>query len=85
LKPTFEILESFIDTDTTPPWLRFPDATVQRVQVFSTAYKVREWFSIGPPSCVETIKNALGIRSFWLRTPRQLYQHIQRRGGVIDA
>lgn len=85
LKPTFEVLESFIDLDTTPPWLRFSDATVQRVQVLSTPYKVREWFSFGPPSCVETIKNALGIKAFFLRTPRQLYEYINRRGGVIEA
>jgi hypothetical protein len=53
------------------------------VQVLSKAYKVREWFSFGPPSCVETCKNALGINSFWTRTPFQLYQYIKRRGGIL--
>lgn len=85
LKPTFEMLENFLDLDPTPPWLRHPDATVQRVRAVSTPYKVREWFTFGPPSCVETIKNALGISSFWLRTPRQLYRYINCRGGIIGV
>jgi hypothetical protein len=83
LKPTFEILESYIDFDPSPPWVRHPDATVQKVQTLSKAYRVREWFSIGPPTCVETCKNALGINSFFTRTPWQLYQYIKRRDGVI--
>jgi hypothetical protein len=83
LKPTFEVLESYIDCDSRSPAQRFPGATIQKVQVLSKAYKVREWFSIGPPSCVETVKNALGINSFWMRTPHQLYQYIQRRGGIL--
>ena len=83
LKPTFEVLESYIDYDPTPPGMRFPDATIQRVSVLSRAYKVREWFAFGPPSCVETVKNALGINSFWTRTPHQLYQYIRRRGGIL--
>jgi hypothetical protein len=84
LKPTFEALESFIEFDPTPPWIKHPGATVQRVQVAIKAFKMREWFAFGPPSCVETCKNALGIRSFRTRTPWQLYQYIKRRGGVIE-
>ena len=83
LKPTFEILECFLEFDPTPPWIKHPDATVQKVQVLSKAYRVREWFAFGPPSCVETCKNALGINSFWTRTPYQLYKYIQRRGGIL--
>jgi hypothetical protein len=83
LKPTFEVLESYIDCDPTPPWNRFPGVTVQKVQVLSQAYKVREWFAFGPPSCVETVKNALGINSFWTRTAWQLYKFIERKGRVL--
>lgn len=85
LRPTFEALESEIEFDPTPPWVKYPDATVQRVQVVLTNFKVREWFAIGPPSCVETVKNALAIRSFWTRTAYQLYKYINRRGGVIHG
>ena len=83
LRPTFEILESYIDFDPTPPWIKHPGVTTQKVQVLSRSYKVREWFTFGPPSCVETIKNALGINSFWTRTPWQLYQYIAKRNGVL--
>ena len=83
LRPTFEMLECFLEFDPTPPWAKHPGTTVQKVQVLSKQYKVREWFTIGPPSCVETCKNALGINSFWTRTPYQLYQYIKRRGGIL--
>jgi len=85
LRPTFEILESQIDLDPTAPWLRFPRCTVQKVQVISEKYKMRQWFHIGPLSCVETVKNALGINSFWIRTPYQLYKYIKRRDGVLGV
>ena len=83
LRPTFEMLECFLEFDPTSPWAKHPGATAQKVEVFSKPGKVREWFTIGPPSCVETCKNALGINSFWTRTPHQLYQYIKARGGVI--
>lgn len=83
LKPTFECLESFIEFDPTPPWIKHPDCTVQKVTVLSKAFKVRQWFAFGPPSCVETCKNALGINSFWVRTAWQLYKYIKARNGVI--
>ncbi len=85
MKPTFEILESYIDSDPTPPWTRFPGCTVQKVQVVSPAYKVRQWFHAGPIHCTETVKCALGINSFWLRSPYQLYKYIKRRGGVLGV
>lgn len=83
LKPTFEMLESFIDLDPASPEEKFPGATVQKVQVLLRQGKIREWFSLGPPSCVEICKAALGINSFWTRTPYQLYQYIRRRGGIL--
>lgn len=85
LTPTFEILESGIDFDPTPPWLRWPGATVQKVTALTPCYKVRQWFHIGPVTCTETVKNALAINSFWVRTPYQLYRYIKRRNGVIKA
>lgn len=85
LTPTFEILEADLDFDPRPPWIRFPGCTVQKVQVLSTAYKVRQWFHVGPISCTEIVKNALGINSFWMRTPYQLYRHLRKLDGVVRA
>jgi hypothetical protein len=84
LKPTFEALESYIEFDPTPPWIKHPGTTTQRVQVALTAYKMRQWWTCRPPSCVETCKNALGIKAFSVYTPHQLYQYINRRGGVLE-
>lgn len=65
-----------------PPWVLDHSMTVQRVSC-ARPMTVRDWFSVGPPSCVEIAKAFLGIRKFWLRTPWQLYQFIRERGGVI--
>jgi hypothetical protein len=83
LKPTFEVLECYIDCDSRAPWVRFPQATTQKVSVLSREYKVRQWFMCRPPTCTETVKNALGIKAFLVWTPHQLYRYIKKRGGVI--
>lgn len=81
--PTFEILEAVIDFSPLPPWTRVAGCTVQKVQVLSKAYKMRQWFHFGPISCTEICKSALGINKLWMRTPWQLYQYIKQRDGVL--
>jgi len=81
--PAFEMLDAELAFDSRPPWVRCPESTVQKVTAMRPKGKVRSWFHIGPITCVEAVKWALGIRSFWLRTPWQLYRYIQRRGGVV--
>ena len=85
LLPTFEMLDVELSFDPTPPWVRCPQSVIQRVTATRPYYRVRQWFHIGPVSCVETAKNALGINAFWVRTPWQLYRYINRRGGVINS
>lgn len=82
--PQFEMLDVELSMDPTPPWTRCPQSTVQKVTAIRPRGKVRQWFHIGPVSCVETVKNALGINKFWVRTPWQLYKYIAARNGVID-
>lgn len=69
--------------DPTPLWVTDPKLTYQRVTASRPYKDIREHWAMGPPSCVETVKAFLGIGKFWLRTPWQLYQYIQDRGGVI--
>lgn len=83
LLPKFELLDVELSLDPTPPWVRCPDSTVQKVTVARPLGSVRSWFDIGPLSCVEVVKMALGIRAFWVRTPWQLYQYIRKRDGVL--
>lgn len=33
---------------------------------------------LGPLTCVEAVKLALGVRAFWVRTPHQLYQYLRK-------
>ncbi len=85
LRPNLEILENHIDFDPTPPWVKYPGVTIIKVSVLMRAWKVRSWFHIGPFSCVEHVKAALCINSFWMRTPRQLYQYLKKRNGVLGV
>jgi hypothetical protein len=83
--PAFEMIDVGIDTDPRPPWVKCPTSTVQKVTTIQPFYKVRSWFDAGPPTCVEVVKMALGIRAFFVRTPWQLYQYIHKRDGIIDG
>jgi|SRR5580658_1785619 hypothetical protein len=83
LLPTFETLDVDLCTDPRPPWVRFPSVTVQKVTAVRPLLAVRSWFDVGPPTCVEVAKAALGINAFWVRTPWQLFQYIQKHNGVI--
>lgn len=81
--PMFEMLDVDINYESTPPWVRCPNSTVQKVTAIAPLMSVRSWFDMGPPTCVEVVKMALGIRAFWVRSPWQLFQYIQKRNGVI--
>lgn len=81
--PTFETLDVELATTPEPPWVRCPGSTVQKVTATRPLYAVRQWFHVGPISCVETVKMVLGINALFIRTPFQLYRYINRRGGVI--
>jgi hypothetical protein len=85
LIPTFETLDVEVSHDPRPPWVKVPGAVVQKVTVIRATPSVRSWFDIGPPSCVEIAKTALGINAFWVRTPWQLWKFIAKRNGVIDS
>jgi hypothetical protein len=84
LLPMFEMMDVEVCMDPRPPWVRCPTATIQHVTAVCPVLSVRSWFDIGPTTCVEIVKAALGINSFLLRTPWQLYQYIKAHGGVIN-
>jgi hypothetical protein len=85
LRLDLEILENHVEFDPTPPWIKYPEATIIPVTVLMRAHKSRRAFHIGPFSCVEFTKAALGITSFWLRTPFQLYKYLHRRNGILGV
>ena len=83
LLPTFENLDVEVSYDPRPPWVKVPEARIQKVTTTIRTPSVRSWFDIGPPSCVELAKYALGINAFTVRTPYQLWKYIQKRNGVL--
>ena len=84
-RPNLEILENHIEMDPTPPWIKYPGVTIVPVKKLFKPWKVRNWCHIGPFTCVEAVKYALGINSFCMRTPHQLYKYLKRRRGVLGV
>ena len=85
LLPTYELLNVELCSDPRPPWVKCSGSTCQRVVATRRKGSMRSWFDIGPTTCVEVVKLALGIRAFWVRTPYQLFKYIHRRSGVINS
>lgn len=81
--PMMEMFDVELSTDPRPPWVRCPNSIVQKVTAMRPLASVRSWFDIGPMTCVEAAKWALGVRAFWVRTPWQLFKFIQKRNGVL--
>lgn len=83
--PTFETLDVEISYDSRPPWVKMRGVTIQKVTAVQPVGVVRSWFDIGPITCVEIVKCALGIKSLFVRTPWQLYRYIAKRNCVITS
>lgn len=84
VKPAFEFLEAETTLDPTPPWVKHPWVTcTQHVTATRRINSIRDSFFLGPQTCTEYVKAALGIRNFWVRTPYQLYNFIAARDCVI--
>lgn len=76
--PGMEHVDTKVDHDPTAPWDRVQGFTVQSVHTLVRAKRIREYCFVGPITCVEMAKAHLGIQSWWLRTPWQLYKHIRK-------
>ena len=61
-------------------WLQDPDATVVEAELEWDEGMRNPWI-LTPMTCVEVVKSALGVRRFWLLTPRQLEAYLRRRWG----
>lgn len=83
IEPCLEFLDAGVVFNHTPPWQYGGGVTVQRCVAACPMQKVRDWLHIGPITCVEMAKACLGIRSFWVRTPWQLYKYLNKRGGLL--
>jgi hypothetical protein len=81
--PDLELVRTCVDFDPTPPWQRPGISHTQIVTAIRPRDKIREWFSIGPLSCVELVKAYLGINAQFVRTPWQLHEHIRKRNFIL--
>lgn len=79
--PGMECADAYLVMDSSPPWERNElKCFVQRVEISAPIARVRDWFHVGPVTCVELAKAFLGIRAFFVRTPYQLYKYVRSRG-----
>src|ERR1700676_3320174 len=63
--PTYEMLDVELSFDPRPPWVRCPSAAIQKVTAARPLNTVRSIWEMGPQTCVDVVKMALGIRAFW--------------------
>lgn len=73
LEPCLECAEMQLYAD--PPWCVIDPAlkpTVLHVQRSTPHGVVRDWFFVGPMTCVEIAKAFVGVRNAFVRTPYQL-------------
>ena len=83
LDPALSHLEVHLLDAQAAPW---HDPTVlhtQRVEAAPNWRRVREWFFFGPITCVELAKTGLGVNSWRIRTPWQLFKYLRERGCVL--
>lgn len=83
LDPCLSHLEAGIFDAGAAPWTDPLVLHSQRVDIAPNWLRVREWFSFGPITCVETAKVVLGISSWRVRTPWQLFKYLRKRGCVL--
>jgi hypothetical protein len=64
-----------------PPWETgiLPGARFLRVTRIAPRGSIREPFMLGPITCVELAKAALGIRAVFVRTPYALYKYLRKK------
>lgn len=73
--------EAYFEPD--PPWAHDASMQAQFVQVIRPRHRARQWFFFGMITCVEVAKVCLGINSWRVHTPRQLYRYIEQRNGIL--
>ena len=58
-----------------------PEGVVQKV----TAMRRARWpmFPVGLKTCVTVAKAVIGVRNAFIVTPRQLFNYVEKRGGVV--
>lgn len=81
--PTVEHVYTYIDHNPIAPWDRSEGGVFQYVTSLPKLDKIRSGFFIGPITCVELIKAYLGVSSFFIRTPWQLYKYIRKKNNVL--
>lgn len=76
--PYFHFVDIKLVREDATPWQLFPNATIQHVTVMREKTQALNRFHLGPITCVDLMKSLLWIRSWWVRTPWQLYNHCRR-------
>lgn len=77
-QPYGEFLDVTLMRSDATPWQMFPGCIYQRVVALRRHGSPRSSFFVGPITCTEHVKALLGIRSFFVRTPYQLYAYCRR-------
>lgn len=80
LEPCFEgiVLEPYNHRPQVQPWVPGCDPTFLQVRHEVPKNKMHTPFALGPLTCVEIVKAALGVHAPFVRTPWQLYKLVRK-------
>jgi len=57
--------------------LKYSKCKVLKVKPFARSFWISRWYpKLVPYNCISLIKMFLGIKAFWVITPKQLYKHL---------
>ena len=81
--PHIEFTDIELVRSSLPPHQLVPGTTCQRVVALRRLQRLRVPTILAPATCVEQVKELLGIRAWWLVTPWQLFTYVRKREGVL--
>lgn len=81
--PHLEFTDIDLVRSDAPPHQLVQGCIVQRVVALRRLQRMRVPLILAPATCVEMVKELLGIRAWWMLTPWQLFTYVNRRGGVL--
>ncbi len=83
VNPHLEFMDVELIRSDCAPHALLENTHCQRVVALRRLHRWRTPHIFAPATCVEVVKELLGIRAWWMITPRQLFDYVRVREGVL--
>lgn len=84
VNPAMEMVIHTVYWVNTPPWEREPATRFLRASNAAPMGSMRSWFHIGPFTCVDTVKQHLGMWRPFVITPSQLWAELKKKPDTLE-